>query len=317
VTQDDELSGQGQYDDSPGTDESTSLAGGDGTSSETEQDRVKELEDRLSAQGRELTDARQRAERAEGYSIQVARKLQETDNQLQAIGATLSKQETDREEAYLATLPAQEQDTERLRRRLARLEAAQSSPASRQPTPEQERADTYNQMNRMVFQACTDFGLEDSEKFQWNDPRLDTTSANTYYASARKLARKISTGQEDSTPPQRTQVWGGEEAVTNVRKGPQKRGEPNAGQLDVKAIVQETTRAVLAELQGDNGSAPHNARAVTPPNPFADLITDRSKDPYQRTLDNYSNTRGPRATRAKLKETLAEAEDKFGHRARG
>lgn len=312
MTVETELPGQGQGETPPGTDESTSLAGEQSASSGTDAaDRIKELEDMLSATGRELKETRYRAERAEQANVQ-------NSTRLQAIEENLSEQDRQREEAYIASLPAEQQESERLRRRVARLEA-ERAPAQQQLTPEQAQADTVRRMHAMTVQACADFGLEEGEAFQWNDPRLDPRSPETYYTSVRKLARKIQSGAEDSTPPQqKPNVWGGETTTVANTKGQPKSSPAN---VDVAAIAkqaaEEAVRAVTRELQADTGSAPHSARATTPPpSPFAEALPDRSRDPYQRALDGYDNKQGPRATRAKLKAAFDDANAAFGNRAR-
>jgi hypothetical protein len=320
-----ELPGQGAPDAPPETAQSGALSGDEATSSGTEGevDVVKELQDRLSAQGRELQQTKLRAERAEGFVSQVATRLQETESRLESLGASLTARERREEEAYLASLPSDQQEPEKLRRRVARLEAALSAGQAGQPqtrTREQEEAETVRAASQMAAQACVDFGLEEGEAFGWNDPRLDLRSPEAYYASARRLARKISAGQESPTPPQtRQSIWGGESSSmpNNVHRGEPRRGAPDASQIDVQKLVRDTAKEVIRELQGQTGGASHTARAASPaPNPFADLVTDRKADPYQRALDGYKNTQGPRATRAKLRETLNAAEDAFGRAAR-
>ena len=325
--EDEELSGQGAVEGATGTDESESLPEGEAAPSETEQDSqadiAKRLQDQLSAQGRELKAAREEAQRANGYAAQTAERLQHTETRLESIGATLTQREQREMQAYLNSLPADQREREELRIKVERLEARQSASdgAQTRPTPDQERQETFNRMVSMVGQAGADFGLDEGETIQWNDPRLDMASPQTYYASARRLARAISLGKADATPPAVDQptVWGGASMAdkTNVQKGAPGRSAQSAGNVDVAKIVADTTKAVLKELGAQVGGAPHSARpAAATNNPFADLISDRKADPYQRAMDGYKNTRGPRATRDKLKANLEEAEQRFGQLAR-
>jgi hypothetical protein len=334
----DELSGQGADEGAAGTDESESLLEGEATSSETEQesseqessdDIVKRLQDQLSANGRELKDARERAQRAEGFATGVAARLEQTESRLESLGASLTAREKREMDAYLGSLPADQREREELRLKVDRLEARQSASdgAAREPTPDEQRQATFKRMVDIVGQAGADFGLDEGEVIQWNDSRLDTTSPQAYYASARRLARAVSLGKADATPPQPDQPtqWGGASTVmadnkTNVQRGAPGRSAPSSDDRMAKIAADAAKAAVkdfAKELGMQVGGAPHSARPATASaNPFADLISDRKADPYQRALDGYKNTSGPRATRDKLKANLKEAEDRFGQLAR-
>lgn len=250
---------------------------------------ITELRNRLSQSGRkiaELTNA----------NTTLAVQINQTNERLNALGASLTEKEQQQQQAYLASLPPEQREKEELRlnnqRLETRLSALERGGTARQPSEQEQQQATVQYAQRLADQAAVEFGLEDDERIAWNDPRLQAAGAwdspEAFTRQVRILARKISQGKE---PPK-----AGETTVAKAKSAAPT--PPNT-----EAEIQKRIDEGIAKALGNIGGAPNSPRPAA-------IVPERTPDEqaYQSTLRGYDPRNGPRATRDALKKQLSAAE---------
>src|SRR5256885_3108267 len=161
--------------------------------STTEADEVKKLRDRLSASGREAAEARR-------IAIQQASEISTLREHLTSISSSLSKQESERMEARLNTLPPEQRAAEEIKQLKRRLESVER-PRQHQPAQTQETPDQYTRRRaqEIIQDANFQLGLDDNKALTGNEPELDINSFDgqevDYFRAVRKLAKQRLRGE--------------------------------------------------------------------------------------------------------------------------
>lgn len=250
----------------------------DGPAPATADEDKKRLRDVLSERGRELAEAKRRAEMAERLSVHLAKRLSELEQYISA----KHQQEV---ASYLQSLPPEQQLAERLRLLEERVNAQAARPASVEPSRyESEEEYKRRRSAEILSEVEREFGV----RLSGNEPELDWSGEVAFKASARALARAMARlrGNED-------QGDRGDDMAKATR------GPKQSRDTDLEKIKQEITKSVIAELGLGRSNAPRAVGgAGAPP----------TSEDYQKVLRAYNPSEGPRAALRRLKELRKEAE---------
>jgi hypothetical protein len=235
--------------------------------------RERDLLSRLRRAGQESADAR--------------REVRQLREQLEGVNATLTRQQEDRMQAYLATLPPElrlQEEVKQLRDRLD--DASKPRPMAPQETAEEY---TVRRMQEIVAKANVDFGLDGGDAVTGEEPGIDLSSEQAYALSVRKVARQRAFGG----PAPRSEQE--DDGVAAKKPAP----ASNAKQETPAQMEERITKSVLSRMGVGGGSSPRPAAR-------GGSVTSET---FVGDLGTYNSKRGPREVVAKLRKHLEEAEN--------
>jgi hypothetical protein len=233
-------------------------------------DDIKELRDRLAAMGRKLKTTEELTVRQAAQLAAMAeqRALQEAQ-----------ERETLELEARIADLPPAEQEIERLKAKIEKMEARAVAPPPPREDPRQYMA---RRSRELVESANTHFELYGNDAIDLKDEDLDWTDEPSFIASIRQIVRRKTREKEGGS-------------MASKKSGPKSHASQPGDDLDarIQKAVETERQKIYAELGVGRPNSPRPAAGAK----------DTKAEDLEKLARNYDPRKGPRSLIKQLRDS--------------